>query len=104
MKKIMKKKLVIFLILTLIAVSPIIFMSLSSVPIVQLDNYSEINEEKEKNEVVLNPETSTPDWVSIDKPQPLVAGTQDNTWDETNLRNNDNLVDSTNFAQGSSYS
>lgn len=104
MKNLMKKKLAIFLILTIIAVSPIIFMSLHSVPIVQLDNNSEINEEKEKNEDILNPETSTPDWVSIDKPTPFEAGTQDNEWDETNLRNNDGLVDSTNFEEGNSYS
>ncbi len=100
----MKKKLALFLLITIIAVSPIIFLSLNSAPIIHTDIDSEIDEEKEKNEVVLNPETSSPDWVTIDKPTPFVAGTQDNPWNETNLKNNDGLMDSTNFAQGDSYS
>ncbi len=100
----MKKRLNLIFLITIIAGSSITFLSLINNPIFDIEKDSEVNQEKEKNEDVFNPETSTPDWFSIDKPQPLVAGTQDNTWDETNLRNNDSLVDSTNFAQGSSYS
>jgi len=103
MKK-MKKRLNLIFLITIIAGSSITFLSLINNPIFDIEKDSEVNQEKEKNENVFNPETSTPDWVSIDKPTPFDAGTQDNAWDETNLRNNDGLVDSTNFEEGDSYS
>ncbi|GAJ08737.1 unnamed protein product, partial [marine sediment metagenome] len=44
------------------------------------------------------------DWVSALKPAPFIAGAQDNAWNENNLKDNDGLYDSTNFAQGDAYS
>lgn len=99
----MKRRLNIIFLITIIAGSSIAFLSLNNIPIFDIKKDSEINQEKEDFDA-LNPKSSTSDWVSVLKPAPFTAGSQDNAWNENNLRDSDGLYDSTNFVQGDSFS
>lgn len=98
MKKILGKKfnfLLLFLISSLFIST--VFLSPNT-----FHNYS-TTEDYMAPEDDLDPMLSLPDFVHTTKP-PFVEGTQEATWNENNIRDDDGIYDGSNFVTGSSHS